>query len=207
MFRSFLESFAPGGDMRPSQPWSDPVLLAESGYAQIASQVAGLALGGGLLRFVTQADGPIAQQAIRDAFPEFGDRAVPFARDWLGRHFAVDRVRHTGSASCLLLLEPGSGEAFEIDEGFVDFLNADLVESPDTYLESELFNMWRRAGGDDPGEAQCVGFRVPLFLGGSGSIENLELTDVHVYWELLGQLRVATRNLQPGTRVSRVDGG
>src|SRR5689334_6994786 len=98
------------------------------GYEKLMDQVSGLTLGNGLMRFFTHADGPVALRLLKDAFPEFSTRAVPFARDWLGRQFALDLERTTGTAHQLLLLEPGSGEVFDIDEGFESFLNVDLVE-------------------------------------------------------------------------------
>ncbi len=161
MFERFLEIYGPESDMAPAPLWRDPVLMAVPGYVELVPRLAGLVLGGGLLRFVTQADGPAAQRAISDALPEFSARAVPFARDWLGRHFAVDRGRSVGPVSQLLLLEPGSGEAFEIDEGLEDFLNIDLVEAPDTYLESELFELWRASGGGDSGSGSVRWLQSP----------------------------------------------
>jgi hypothetical protein len=38
---------------------------------------------------------------------------------------------------------------------------------------------------------ECVGSKVPLFLGGVDGVENLDVTDLDVYWTLTGQLRVA----------------
>jgi hypothetical protein len=35
---------------------------------------------------------------------------------------------------------------------------------------------------------ECIGYRVPLFLGGSDTVENLEKVDLDVYWHLHGQL-------------------
>ena len=207
MFKAFFEVHGPQAGSRPEAPWAAPELMVERGYAELARQVAGLVLGRGLLYFVTQDDGPIAQSAIQRGFPEFSDRAVPFARDWLGRHFAVDRGRRAGSASALLLLEPGSGEVFEIDGSLEQFFNVDLVEAPDTYLESELFELWRASGGEAPGVGECVGFKVPLFLGGAGSVDNLELSDVEIYWELCAQLRAAIRGLPAGSKIGSVEIG
>lgn len=202
MLGRFLRVFGPGASSSPGAIWSDPTLLAAPGYAALAPRVAGINLGGGLLRFVNQAGGPIAQQAVNEAFPQFSERAVPFARDWLGRHFALDRARKAGETLALLLLEPGSGEVFEIDDTFEEFLDGDLIEAPDTYLESDLFDSWLRAGGGVPNAEQCVGFKVPLFLGGSGSVENLELSDVQVYWGICGQLWAATKDLPTGTSIT-----
>jgi hypothetical protein len=150
VFERFLEVYGPTQEVRPEAMWAEPALMAMRGYAKLMPRLAGLGLGGGLLRFVSAADGPLAQKYVREAFPDAAERAVPFARDWLGRHFSLDRARKVGPMPQLLLLEPGSGEALEIDEGFEDFLNVDLVEDPVTYLESGLFDLWR-ASGQNPG--------------------------------------------------------
>jgi hypothetical protein len=52
---------------------------------------------------------------------------------------------------------------------------------------------------------QCVGYDVPLFLGGADTIENLHVEDIDVYWSLTAQLRAATRNVPPGTPISGVE--
>ena len=54
---------------------------------------------------------------------------------------------------------------------------------------------------------QCAGYKVPLFLGGEDSIHNLELSDIEVYWSLMAQLRLATIDLAPGTRISEIEFG
>lgn len=35
---------------------------------------------------------------------------------------------------------------------------------------------------------QCVGYKVPLFLNGQDDIDNRELSDMEVYWGLMGQM-------------------
>ena len=42
-----------------------------------------------------------------------------------------------------------------------------------------------------PDPARCVGYKVPLFLGGADDIGDLELADLDVYWTITGQLRTA----------------
>ncbi|WP_431278627.1 T6SS immunity protein Tdi1 domain-containing protein [Leifsonia poae] len=51
---------------------------------------------------------------------------------------------------------------------------------------------------------ECVGYEVPLFLGGGDEIDNLQVADMEVYWTLTGQLRVATHDLRPGRSVSEI---
>jgi hypothetical protein len=52
---------------------------------------------------------------------------------------------------------------------------------------------------------ECAGYKVPLFLGGKDSTSNLEVSNTEVYWSLMGGLRLATRNLEQGTRILGAD--
>lgn len=202
MFSRFLSRY-PLPEGRADEPWGVESLLGTPGYVDLAQQVAGLSLCGGLLRLVGAREGRLASEFIQEGFPEFAARAVPFAVDWIGRVVAIDQGRSPG----LLLIEPGSADAFEIDESFVDFFNADVVDDPETFLAADLFRDWQAAGGGVPGVGQCVGFKVPLFLGGAGVAANLELTDLEVYWSFAAQLRARTRGLPPGTRIRGLDSG
>jgi hypothetical protein len=201
MFARFLDRY-PLPDGRAADQWDAGPLLGTAGYAGLARQAAGLPLCGGLLRLAGAREGQLASGFIRDGFPELAAVAVPFAIDWIGRVVALDQSRPPG----LLLFEPGSAEAFEIDESFADFFNMDVVDDPDLFLAADLFREWRAAGGEVPGAGHCVGFKVPLFLGGHGTAANLELTDLEVYWSFAAQMRQATRGLPPGTRISGVSG-
>jgi hypothetical protein len=93
------------------------------------------------------------------------------------------------------LIEPGSARVFEIDESFIDFFNIDLVDGPDMFLATDLFRAWQAACGGIPGTDECVGFKVPLFLGGTGAATNLELTDLAGVG--LGLLRDAVERRDP----------
>ena len=130
-------------------------------------------------------EGQLASGFMRDGFPELAAVAEPFAVDWIGRVLALDQSRPPG----LLLFQPGSAEAFEIDESFADFFNVDVVDDPDLFLAADLFREWQAAGGEVPGAGQCVGFKAPLFLGGHGIAANLELTGLEVYWSFAAQGR------------------
>lgn len=199
MFARFVSRYPPPEGV-PEKLWSAGPLLGTPGYADLAERVAGLPLCGGLLRLVGLGEGRLASEFIREGFPEFAARAVPFAVDWIGRVVALDQARLPG----LLLIEPGSAAAFEIDESFADFFNVDLVDDPDTFLAADLFRDWQAAGGGLPGAGECAGFKVPLFLGGAGAAANLELSDLDVYWSFAAQLRAGTRGLPPGTTISGV---
>jgi len=47
-----------------------------------------------------------------------------------------------------------------------------------------------------------MGYRKPLFLGGSDEVENLEVSDLDVYWHIMGQIIRKTKGLPQGTPCS-----
>jgi hypothetical protein len=91
---------------------------------------------------------------------------------------------------------------------FVGFHDDELVEYADEALAAEFFELWAGRYPDTLplGRDSCVGYRVPLFLGGQDDIENLEVSDLAVYWSLCGELRAAVRDLPPGTSIDEVAG-
>ena len=71
-------------------------------------------------------------------------------------------------------------------------------------LARSFFDQWRRTGGPSPKVSECVGYRRPLFLGGQDTVANWELSDLGVYWTLMGQLRRQAKGLPEGTPITGV---
>ena len=186
--------------------WMSGGLEQVTGYHELAAEFAGCSFDGGLYRVHNSLTGPVAQCAVAEAFPEYADRATPFAFDWLGRQFAVDAARMVDHEPQILLLEPGTGEALEIPCGLVDFHNSELVEYRDAALASEFFEAWAETNPERlpiPMDS-CVGYCVPLFLGGTDTIDNLEMVDLEIYWSICAQLRHGTASLPPGTSIAGI---
>ncbi|WP_249150602.1 T6SS immunity protein Tdi1 domain-containing protein [Bradyrhizobium sp. JYMT SZCCT0180] len=99
------------------------------------------------------------------------------------------------------MFEPGTGEALEIASSLQTFHDDELIEFGDAALAIDFHQRWLASGGTEPDYAQCVGYRKPLFLGGADEIENLELSDLDVYWHLMGQLIVKTKSVPQGAPV------
>lgn len=154
-------------------------------------------LNAGVYRVLSLEQAKDLRAYVALAFPLLTDEAVLFAVDWTGRvFFEKDATIH--------ICEPESGECFNTDVNFKDFHNIELVQYADATLRVELFKQWRHAGGRAPSQTECVGFARPLFLGGSESVENLEITDLAVYWGVLAQLITKTRELPLGTKVGKL---
>ena len=192
MFERFRVTYGPRRDaLAAGATWVHPLLNDIEGYASFAHEFAGASFSGGLYRVHDEETGLQSLSLVAHAFPEFAQRACPFGYDWLGRQFAVDSGRAGDGQPQVLLLEPGTGEALEVPVSFSAFHNDELVEHPDAAIASDFFATWSRTNADALPllRNQCVGYKVPLFLGGEDATENLEVSDIDVYWTLCGQLR------------------
>ena len=118
--------------------------------------------------------------------------------------FSLDFARKDGGEFLILMLEPGTGHALEIPVSYMDFHNQELVNYGNEALAAEFYEQWQGVGGEAPTYEQCVGYKKPLFLGSNDTVDNLEVTDMSVYWSLVGQLLSKVRVLPEGTRVENV---
>lgn len=123
---------------------------------------------------------------MEEAYPGLQGKIKPFGHDWLGRIFAVDlREARNG---LVLMLEIGTGQALEIPCDMEDFLNEEIIFGSDACLAKSFYDEWCSLGKDAPALGQCIGYKVPLFLGGVDDTTNLEVSDMEVYWGIFSQM-------------------
>jgi hypothetical protein len=105
-------------------------------------------------------------------------------------------------------MEPGTGQALEIPFGFESF-HENLNDLREPALAATFFSRWASAnGGAIPlAHGACVGYKVPLFLGGQDTVDNLEVIDLEVYWSVCGQLRQGTKRLPSGGSIRQISIG
>ena len=203
MFERFASNFAPVQKGLKSDPWADAYLGTVGGCAEFSRQWAGTTFEQGLYRVVDAASGPQLTRLVVEAFPDFSARVHPFAYDWMGRAFAIDDGRVNGDQHMVLLLEPGTGEALELPHSFTSF-HEQLIDITEPALAAGFFREWANAnaGALPIAPSECAGYKVPLFLGGKDTVENLDVVDLDVYWSLSGQLHSGIRQLPAGTTIS-----
>ncbi len=199
MFERFVAAYpADGGDA--SQPFNVELLRQVSGLAELVTLAAGCTFGDGLLRVFTEDQARRAQSLTNAMFPEWAVRIRPVAQDWLSRQYVLDLRR----GGMLLLVEPGSGGVYELEESIPELFDQLMVDEPDTFLALDLFRTWREVHPEAIPGGKCVGFKTPLFLGGDGVVENLEVIDEAVYWSIHGQLWAKIKDLPPGSSIDGV---
>ncbi|RVU35270.1 DUF1851 domain-containing protein [Hwanghaeella grinnelliae] len=159
-----------------------------TGWNEFFAEFSGRSFNNGLYR--THSAGAIQEwnDIVCIAFPEFSNRIMCFGYDWLGRQFALDLRRGKSSEPSVLMFEPGTGYALDIEVNFVEFHESEVEIHKDECLAVGFYNEWLNAGNEPISHDKCAGYIVPLFLSGKDTIENLELSDMEVYWVVLGQV-------------------
>ncbi|MHA6912633.1 T6SS immunity protein Tdi1 domain-containing protein [Ralstonia pseudosolanacearum] len=200
MFEKFSSSFHP--DASPNGDVKNRIASCDSAeLSDFLSRFGGSSFNNGLYRTLEVSNVRTWNAVIASAYSEFNGSINCFGFDWLGRIFALDSQRLVNNRPGVVMFEPGTGEALEIPCNLESFHEDELINYGDAALAGDFYLQWLNSGGGHPSYAQCVGYRRPLFLGGTDSIDNLELTDLDVYWTISAQLISKLRGLPPGTRV------
>jgi hypothetical protein len=204
MFERFREVFKVTHGEQSTGVGGSAASVLPPEVVNFVEEFGGRAFGHGFYRVYTLAQIPKATEILANVFPEFRGRVTCFAYDWLGRHFALDSSRKEHGAPSILRLEPGTGEGLEIPVNFTVFHESEIIEYAEDVLSASFFGEWRRIDDRDIAPSHCVGYKVPLFLGGKDTVGNLELIDMDVYLEMCGQLRQGTRHLPEGASIRSI---
>jgi T6SS immunity protein Tdi1, C-terminal len=167
---------------------------------ELINEYGGTSYDGGVYRIFNSQDAKRWTQTLRRFFPSESDSVEAFGRDWQGNVFGL-RCR-LGSRG-VLLFQPGTGDVFEVADSIESFHNEELTQHAEEALSQSLWQAWR-SNFPAPTIAQCVGYKMPIFLGGDVAVENLVIADLDVYWDVTGQLLEQVRELPEGTPIKGV---
>lgn len=180
---------APGLDGRVLEAFLStyPISDGQPGRGEsLRARYGGCTFGGGIYRVHTDKSAALAHGWIAEGFPAFAGQVSCFGFDWLGRLFAAD-YRLPAQDPPVLMFEPGTGEVLEIPVEFSRFHDQELVDEPEAALAQGFFEAASGAGLRAAFN-ECVGYKVPLFLGGKDDLANLEVINIDVYWTIHAQL-------------------
>lgn len=147
-----------------------------------------------------------AVEFVETAFPAWKGHVAPFGCDWMGRIFAIDGSGRTGSAGerSASLLDPATRDLLQVPATVTEFHNVILVEEGDLAYEETLWTAWLSEHPRGLDYSEVAGWRIPAFLGGELTLENLEIQPASVYWGIAGQLIAKAFGLEPGQRIAGV---
>lgn len=200
MFDDFLKNFPiDAGSMIQRQ--NSPLNPKTSGVNELLSRFGGASFKHGLYRIIRASEVADWNARVCVGFPQFLGRVTCFGYDWQGTAFATDSWRLEQGEPGVVMFDPGTGKALQVPANIRTFHEVEMVEDADAALAANMYADWRDAEGAAPAYDQCVGYKKPLFLNGKDEIENLELSDLEIYWHLMGQLMVQVRELPQGTPI------
>jgi len=202
IFNKFSSVFAKTGqEILYAQQYEEVALNALSNLHELhelLNNYTGAIFDNGLFKIHNKGSFYIWTKLAFEYFKKFQGNSYCFAFDWLGRQYAVN---YFNNKTMILILDPATAEAFEVDKNIESFLNEDLAENKDFLFDVEKFYHLQKLVSQFRFE-ECFGFKQFLFLGGEDVVENYEITNMEVYWELNHQIYLKTRNLPPGTKVN-----
>jgi hypothetical protein len=178
-----------------------------SPFTEFMSQFAAPSHGNAVLKFFSRLSIPTlfewnSDKGWRPDWPKWRERLVVFAYDWNGSQFGFDLARKRSGELLVSILEPDSGELLQTPHSFSEFLVHAASDEADAALSMSFYQEWLKQGGQTPKPGMCVGTKVPLFLNGSDTVDNLSLQDLTLYVSLCGQMFTESRKYPPGTKFS-----
>lgn len=188
MYENFINYFQPDDPMQQMQS-------SELGIAGFLERFGGASFRHGLYRVVRPLEQDAWRERILGPYPEFNARISCFGFDWMGNAFATDSSRLVENQPGVVMFEVGTGKALDIPSNLESFHEVGLKQFGEAVLAVSFYNAWINAGGAEPDYSHCVGYKKPLFLGGKDAVDNLEMSDIDVYWHILGQLIRRARGL------------
>ncbi|MCR5738162.1 MAG: DUF1851 domain-containing protein [Eubacterium sp.] len=159
---------------------SDVVMEEIKDDNQFLKKMFGKSFFNGMYRLFETTDIEKWNDIVEKTFGQYKGKINVFGYDWLGRIFAVNKQTNT-----ILLFEPGAGTVLNIPVGIEEFHNVEIVEYNEDCLASRAFREWMEKNNYVLKNNECAGYKVPLFLNGDDVIENMEVSDMEVYWEIM----------------------
>lgn len=155
----------------------------------------GSSFNGGQFRVVQASQIVAWEQRLAGAFPAHARQVVCFGYNWRNLVFALHKTERVGGRPAVCLFDVDYGEASLTAMTLRSLCNEHMVKSPESLLDSALYQEWIESGGEVPRHDQCVGHRIPTFLGGADELSNLGVCGIDVHWSLTGQIGGLTGSL------------
>jgi len=201
---TFTEKFPPLDVPRSVEDSNYAVLSTLTGYARPLEKYSDMGFDGGIYYLYGGTAINAWTELIGRAFPTFRGRVLCFGRDWMGNHFCLDKQRSESGEPLVLLFEVGTGKVLELPATYESFHSSLSIQHADAVFAESLYRRWKALHPEPIRIEECVGYVVPLFLGGKDDVENLEKSNLSVYWHLMTELLAKTNDLPRGAKISSV---
>ena len=169
--------------------------------AGIATDIQGRSFDNGLVRFHCRASLERWTGIIRDRIRPSTSDILPLFFDWEGRQFF-----HHEEGARTYFFDPATKEIDWLTKSASELLGRICSDEGRDVLGAEVFEAARQhLGGPVLGYDECIGFVLPLFLGGDEAPSNREISNLEVFWEVSRQISEQISDVPDGTRVAGFD--
>jgi hypothetical protein len=159
--------------------------MAKKGIMQLKIGV----YNNGVYTIVSRDEASALLALVESVFEGMAGKIDIFAVDWMGRIFATDATTLDATGlnivTCFDLAEPNG---FYTDANFDDFHNKVAVDRQESLFNMDQYEEWIKGNASPSDGVSCVGYKIPLFLGGEDAVENQELSDRSVYLHILAEM-------------------
>lgn len=163
--------------------WRYPVELQD-----FLQQFSGHVFNGGIYRIFGDAARQDISESITVAFPSEKGKFIAIGADWLGRIVAL----RTEGVATVMLFDPGTAQMSDSCLTLHQVHETFFANKLENMLAELFFEDWLKEGNESPGYGKCAGYKIPLFLGGIDEFENMEISDLSVYWHICSALIAQT---------------
>ena len=184
-------------DLRSNSVAAVDAELLEAG---ISVDVQGRSFNHGLIRFHSSASRPRWTEIIKDHIRLSPSETLPLFFDWEGKNIFYHR-----ESGRTFFVDPSANDVDWLTQSIAELLDKVCSdEGPDILNEEDFEAARQHLGEPSLGFEECVGFVLPLFLGGSEEPSNREVADMEVYWEINRQLTEQTKDLRAGISIEGI---
>lgn len=155
----------------------------------------GKEFGNGLFKVFKKEENEKWNGVVKEMFPEFQEKFLLFGYDWLGRFYATNEFENI-----VFVFDPSTNDIMSLENEFAYFVNKTLPKNANDILALKLYNKWLKKNSK-PLFSNCVGYKVPLFLGGEDTLNNYEESDLEVYWSISAQIIAQIKDKLDGTDI------
>jgi hypothetical protein len=149
----------------------------------------------GIYTIISREEANTLLPLVESVFTGVSGNVDLFAVDWMGRIFATDAATPDENGSLVVIcLDLAGPTGFYTDANFENFHNHIMVNRQESIFEMKQYREWMKSNSPPGDGVSCVGYKIPLFMGGKDEVENLELSDRSVYLHLLAQMSRAVNS-------------
>lgn len=124
-------------------------------------------------------------------FGEFQGYILAIGQDWLGYLYCADFSRLIDGKPKIIVFDINTRDIMDTANSIEKFHTVLAIDEVESSFNLELYNQWKEHHKPIQKPGRCVGYRIPLALGGSDDIENMEEADTEVYWSITGHIGTA----------------